>query len=80
MVDAKALALTLGVTWGVGIFLLGLMAAFLDWGTLLVKTMGSVYLGYEPTVVGSFVGLVWGFVDGTISGFVLTWVYNYFAG
>jgi len=79
MVDTKALALTLGGTWGGGVFLLGLMAAFLEWGTPMVELLGSVYLGYGPTPVGSLIGLVWAFIDGAIGGFILAWVYNYFS-
>jgi len=79
MVDTKALALAFGATWGGGVFLLGLMAALLDWGTPMVKVIGSVYLGYGPTPVGSLIGLVWAVIDGAVGGFVLAWVYNHFA-
>jgi hypothetical protein len=79
MVDEKATALTLGVVWGGGVFFLGLMAAFLDWGTPMVELLGSVYLGYGPTVLGSLIGLLWAFVDGAVGGFILAWVYNHFS-
>jgi hypothetical protein len=79
MVDAKALALTLGVVWGGGVFLLGLLAAFLDWGVPMVELLGSVYLGYGPTVSGSLIGLLWAFVDGAVGGVILAWGYNHFS-
>ena len=73
-----ALAFALGVTWALGIFILGLGAFWFGWGTALVGSFGSIYIGYAPTLVGSFLGLIWGFFDGFIAGLVLAWLYNCF--
>jgi len=40
--------------------------------------MASVYLGYTPTVLGSIIGGIWGFVDAGIGGLLLAWLYNKF--
>jgi hypothetical protein len=71
----KGLALAFGVTWGGGMLLLGLVAA-LGWGRPAVELIGSVYLGFTPTVPGSVIGGVWGFVDGAVGGLVIAWLYN----
>ena len=51
----KGLGLALGLTWGAGLFLLGL-AGSLGWGRPLVEVLGSVYLGYGPSLNGSLIG------------------------
>lgn len=75
----KGMALALGVTWGAGIFIMGMTSAFLNWGTAATELMSSLYIGYAPTVVGSVIGGVWGFVDGAIGGAVMAYLYNKFA-
>ena len=60
--------LAVGVTWALGVFVLGLAAGLFDWGVPVVEILSSLYIGYSPTFVGSVVGAVWGFVDGSIGG------------
>lgn len=74
----KALAASFGVTWAIFVFLLGLSAALLDWGTSFVNLMSSIYMGYAPTVVGSFIGIPWALLDGFIAGALIALLYNYF--
>ncbi|MCD1293568.1 hypothetical protein CUJ83_00970 [Methanocella sp. CWC-04] len=68
--------LALGIIWGFGVLMLGLMATFLGWGVQAVSTIGSVYLGYELSVIGSIIGLIWAIVDGFIAGFLIAYIYN----
>ena len=74
-----SLGLAVGISWALGVFLLGLAAGVLDWGVPAVTVLSSVYLGYSPSFVGSIAGAVWGFVDGFIGGVVIAWLYNRFA-
>jgi hypothetical protein len=64
--DAKAFALSIGVLWGVGCLLMGLMAIVCPWAQPFVNFIGVMYVGYKATVVGSLVGAAWGFIDGAI--------------
>jgi hypothetical protein len=73
--SVKGLALALGVTWGAGVLFLGLAGA-IGWGRALVEVLGSVYLGFAPTPVGSIIGTAWAFADGAVGGAVIAWVYN----
>jgi hypothetical protein len=73
----KGLGLALGVMWGAGVFLLGVMGTF-GWGTPIVELLGSGYIGYGPSLGGSVIGGIWAFVDGAIGGIVLAWLYNRF--
>ena len=73
-----SLGLAFGITWALGMFLLGIAAALFDWGVPVVAVLSSVYIGYSPSFVGSIAGAVWGFVDGFISGVLMAWLYNKF--
>ncbi len=71
------LGLTAGILWAGGVLCLGLMATFLNWGNLMVSMLGSVYIGYGATIVGSLAGTVWAFFDGLIGGAIFACLYNY---
>ena len=73
-----SLGLAFGITWALGMFLLGIAAALFSWGVRVVAVLSSVYIGYSPSFVGSIAGAVWGFVDGFISGVLMAWLYNKF--
>ena len=72
------LGVGIGVILAVYAFLLGLIAMWWNWGTALVTTLGSLYIGYEPSFLGSIIGALWAFVDGFIAGVVIAWIYNKF--
>ncbi|OIO80414.1 hypothetical protein AUJ84_03580 [Candidatus Pacearchaeota archaeon CG1_02_32_132] len=74
--DVRKLALSLGLTWSLGIFVLGLAAMFWGWGTGVVILLGTLYLGYDSTFLGSIIGAVWAFVDGFVAGWLIAWIYN----
>ena len=42
--------------------------------------IGRVYRGYTISAGGSFIGLIWAFVDGLIGGGIFAWLYNRIAG
>lgn len=73
-----ALGVAVGVLWAVYIFIAGIIAIY-AWGTTLVQTFASLYLGYGPSVLGAIIGAVWAFVDGFVAGVVVAWVYNLIA-
>ncbi len=77
--SAKALGLSLGIMFGLCVFITTILAVYTgylkNWADLLV----GVYPYYELSLLGSFVGLVCGFLDGFIGGVVFAWIYNVFA-
>jgi len=73
------LGLALGITWAIGMFLLGIFAWLFSWGNDMVAVLGSLYLGYMPTFLGSIIGAIWGFVDCFIAGVLIAWIYNLFS-
>lgn len=76
-----SLGLALGIVWGLGMFITGLITMWCDgaWGADFVAGMGSIYIGFKATWGGSFLGLIWGFVDAFIAGVIIAWLYNCFA-
>lgn len=77
-IDVKALAIGLGLSWGLGMLLVGEAAAF-GWGGKFVDVISSVYIGFAPTLLGGVIGGIWGFFDGAIGGALIALFYNAFA-
>ncbi|MGC9324687.1 MAG: bacteriophage holin [Desulfomonilia bacterium] len=76
--NIRAFALSCGLVWGVGLFVL-------TWWIIMLGGIGTeifpltyIYPGYYITPVGSLVGMVWAFIDGLIGGAVFAWLYNVF--
>jgi hypothetical protein len=68
--SVKGLALASGILWGASIFLAR------GYDGRLIAQLNHFYIGYSYSVVGAFVGLVWGFVDGAVCGAIFAWLYN----
>lgn len=73
--NIKAMALTCGVFWGVAVFLM-------IWWLIVVEGSGGdffisrFYIGTGISPVGSVIGFVYAFIDGSISGAMFAWLYN----
>jgi len=74
--NIKALALTCGILWGLAVFIATLWLLGFGYGGFLMSKLNHFYFGYSVSVVGAFIGLIWGFVDGSICGAVFAWLYN----
>ena len=77
--DVKAFALTCGLVWGLGLFFLTWWIIAFDGATGEPTLIGRLYRGYSISPAGSFIGLVWAFVDGLILGAIFAWLYNLIA-
>lgn len=76
--SVKGLGLTMGLLWGVGLCLMTLVATYSGYmAPQLELLLVGVYPWYDVSLVGAFIGLGEGFVDGLIGGVVFAWVYNY---
>jgi uncharacterized membrane protein len=74
-----ALGLALGIIWGLSVLIMGLISTYYPYGKAFVASLGTVYTGFAPTVRGSIIGGLIGFVDAFILGLILAWLYNLFA-
>ena len=74
--DEMKIALAAGITFAFCIFLTGLSTMLFNWGAKWVWILGTVYIGYKPTILGSIIGAIWAFVDAFILVYIFAWIYN----
>lgn len=75
-----AFGLALGVLWSLMVLIVGLVAHFYTYGAPFVNAMGTIYFGYEASVIGSLIGAIIAFIDAFLIGALFAWLYNVFAG
>lgn len=81
--DPRALAISLGLVWGAYVFLLGLILAIFPnarffWvSSEFLEILATLYPGYAPTIIGSFIGLFWALLCGAIGGLIIAWLHNF---
>ena len=69
------LGIAIGVLWAIYVFCLAIFAMF-HWGTAMVAVLGSLYIGYDASILGAIIGAVWAFIDGLVAGVIVGWIYN----
>jgi hypothetical protein len=74
--NVKAFALTCSLIWGLGLFFITWWIILFEGATGDMLFIGRVYLGYNVSPLGSFIGLIWALVDGLIGGAIFAWLYN----
>ncbi|MBT8399606.1 MAG: bacteriophage holin [Rhodothermia bacterium] len=74
--SVRALAIAAAIFWGGAVFLTTWWLILFDGATGEPLFLGRIYFGYSVSPLGSVIGLLWGLVDGAISGAVLAWLYN----
>ena len=82
--NAKALALTLGLLCGGAVLVIGIGAQIAGvnegdhYGKDFMLALASIYPGYRglPEMGDTLLGAGYGFVDGALGGFLLAWLYN----
>jgi len=74
--NVKAFALTCGIIWGFGLFLLTWWIILFEGSSGEPTLIGLVYRGFTITPVGSIIGFFWALIDGLIGGAIFAWLYN----
>jgi hypothetical protein len=69
-------ALTGGIVWGLTVFLTTLANLYWGYGTAFLKVWESIYPGFNVSLMGSVIGLVYGFLDMFVGIYIIVWVYN----
>ena len=75
--NVKAFSLTAGLFWGFGLFFLTWWVIAFEGATGEATIIGRLYRGYTISPAGSFIGLIWAFIDGLIGGAIFAWLYNF---
>jgi hypothetical protein len=72
-----AFGIALGAVWGGALFMTTWLSYFTGYGRLFLEVLAqSIYPGYTITPAGSFLGLLYGFLDGLVSATLIGWIYN----
>jgi hypothetical protein len=72
------LGLAGGILWALALFIVTWISLFTGYGSLWLTLMMDIYPGFDVSVVGSFIGLAYGFIDGFVGLFLVAWLYNRF--
>ena len=75
-IHTKALALSSGIVCGVIVCLKTLAGLYLGYGMECLTVFESIYPGYSISVVGSVIGLVYGFLNGALVIGLISLIYN----
>ena len=78
--NIKSVALTCGIVWGLGLFLLTWWFIAFDGSTGEPTLIGKLYRGYTVSPIGSVIGLAYALFDALIGGAIFAWLYNTLAG
>lgn len=76
--NLKALGFAAGILWGAAVFLMTLISMGCGYADKATKAIASIYPGYSVSIGGSFIGLVYGFVDGFVCALLFGLIYNAF--
>jgi hypothetical protein len=77
--NTKAVALALGIMWSLGVLFMSMTAVTTEsYLHNVVEFLSTVYLGYSLSIGGIITGMIWGFFDAAIGGFIFAWLYNKF--
>lgn len=74
--NIKVTAVTFGLFIGISLFIITWWIILLDGPSDTPTFIGKIYRGYSLTPSGSLIGLLWGLIDGSITGAIFAWVYN----
>ncbi len=75
-ISALKLGISGGIIWGLSMFVFTVISIYTGYATAFLKIMSSIYPGYKISWAGSFLGLIYGFVDAFIGLFLLACIYN----
>ena len=74
--NIKAFALSCGIMWGAGLFLLTWWLIAFGGVTGEPTFIGRLYRGYTISPIGSVIGLIYAFFDALVGGAIFAWLYN----
>ncbi len=74
--DTLKFGLAGGIISALFVFVLALGSAFAGWGTGLLDSLSSMYIGYKAGFMGGVIGGIWAFVEGFVTFYLIAWVYD----
>lgn len=74
--NVKAFAITCGLVWGLGVFVLAWWVIVLDGQGGNVPLLSLMDRGFTFIAIGSVIGLLWALPDGFVIGALTASIYN----
>ena len=75
--DPPSLGFALGITWGLIVLIMSILAHFTSLPNPLVVMLSFGYIGMKTSFASVFLAFLWACIDGFIVGSILGLVYNY---
>ncbi|MGA8165266.1 MAG: bacteriophage holin [Waddliaceae bacterium] len=76
MLHPVKLGLAGGILWSVSMLALSLLSFFFGYAPIFMELLKECYPGFDITVPGTVIGMLYGFFDAFIGLFILAWLYN----
>jgi len=65
-----------GLIWGISLFVCTILGIYTGYSEPFLKILESIYIGFDMTWPGAFLGAAYGFADGFIGLYLLAWINN----
>lgn len=75
----SALGFSMGILVSFCLLIMSLVNSQTGVWSEAIRLTGDVYIGYSVSIKGTLIGMVYGFLDGFVGGYLLAWMYNKFA-
>ncbi len=75
--NPKAFSLTAGIIWGLALLVLTLISVGTGFAAMFLNVIASIYPGYSISLLGSIIGLIYGFADASIGFYIFARIYNW---
>ena len=76
LLPEKKAGLALAILFAVKLLAFSLMARLLNWGLPAFRILASMLPGYDLSLFGAAIGMVWVFLIGFLTGYFFAFVYN----
>jgi len=77
MLNAKNFALAAGIFWGAALFVFTLISIYTGYGSVFLDLLADIYPGFNISVGGAFLGLIYGFIDAFVGCYIFVVLYNW---
>jgi len=74
--NSVKLGLAAAILWGFTIFIITWISMYTGWAMFWLSQWMDVYPGFDISAKGAFIGLGYAFIDGFVSLFIFSWLYN----
>jgi len=74
--NRNSFAMALGLTCAIAMLLVGMLGITGAVGEEGISVIGAFYRGFGLNASGVFIGMLWGFIDGLVGGWIFASIYN----